>query len=162
MNIKDLYRHQFDMGQYYLREMVKEMSHEEMVTPPVPGGNYALWSLGHITFSEASGLYVQLRQEPNPLEAWEALFDQGTTPTAGGQGYPGKDEVWSHFEQVRRDLLAFLEAQSEEDLDKPSGVDHPWYDTAGKMLGVLAVHQAFHAGQIALARKALGKPPALF
>ena len=154
MNIKDLYRHQFEMGQYHLREMVKEMSHEELVRPPVPGGNYPLWSLGHIAFSEASGLYPHLRREPNPLESWEALFGQGGTPVAGGQGCPGK-------ERVCQDLLAFLEAQTEEDLDKPTEVDHPWYNTAGKMLGSLALHQAFHAGQIALARKALGKPPAL-
>ena len=161
MNIKDLYKHQFEMGRLMLREMIKDMSPEEMNKPPVPGGNDPLWSIAHITISEARGLYGRIRRQANPLESWEPLFSRGSTPSGNRKDYPSQDEVWARFEEVRGELLTFIESVSEADLDKPTDVDHPLFSTVGKVLGSLALHQSFHAGQIAVARKALGKKPAL-
>ena len=161
MNVQELYKHQFEMGRFMLSEMIKEMSPEEMAASPVPGGNNPLWNVGHLVFSEARGLYARIRQQPNPVESWESLFAEGSTPIKGGKGYPSKEELWSRFEQVRKDLLSFIESVSETDLDRPTTIDHPLFNTVGKVLGSLAMHQAFHVGQIAVARKALGKKPVL-
>ena len=161
MNIKGLYRHQFEMGRHILSEMLAGLTPEELATPPAPGGNHPLWVLGHLALSEARGLHVRILGEDNPLASWEAMFDQGSTPAEGGRGYPSKDELWSAFEKGRKELLAFIDSQTESDLERPTTLDHPLFNTVGKMLGSLAVHQLFHAGQIACVRQALGKKPVL-
>ena len=90
--------------------------------------------------------------------------------------YPVPRSMWHHrtcpghgnqamleaFEKVRAETLELLARLAEADLDKPS-VNSPsqeLFGTVGRCLATLVNHQTFHVGQIADARRALGRKPA--
>ena len=158
MNTLELYQHQFSVGYDMFSAMINDLSDDEMRFTPVEGGNIPLWIVGHLTYSEAFMLQVRIKGGPNPLPEWEGLFARGTMPVPGGAGYPLRAELWAAFRQRRRDLLEYISGLSEADLDRPlPTAPHPYFATVGKALGMLAVHQAFHCGQVADIRKHLGK-----
>jgi len=161
MNATDVYRHQLEMGRHQLTEMVKGFSQSDWLTAPVTNGNFPLWNVAHLAFSEARGLNVRIRGGENPLEHWTDMFGQGSKPVEGGPGYPSHEAIWDEFLTRRKDLLEFVATQSDTDLDQSTNIDHPMFNTVGKTLATLSFHQFFHIGQIADTRRKLGKEPVM-
>ncbi len=159
MNAKDLFKHQFTVGREVISRMIADLTDEDMLVAPARGGNFPLWIIGHLAYSEAFVLHVRIKGGANPLPQWERTLGRGSQPVPGGAGYPPRQELWAAFLQRRNELVAFVEAQSDADFDRPTGAENPFFGTVGKVLGMLATHQFFHAGQIADVRRQLGRPP---
>ena len=133
------------------------------LTPPTPrGGNHPLWVLGHITFIEAGVPHI-LFGEPNPLERWAPLFAPGTEPKGDAGAYPPYDELLRTYRDLRARNLKLLDDLGEAGLDRPTKSPPRGLEdvlrTAGQTFLVLAMHQMTHRGQLADARRALGRTP---
>ena len=86
----------------------------------------------------------------------------GTTPTTDASQYPPMDELFAKFEEIRAATLAHLDTLSEEDLDKPSHAPEefgPPFATLGGCFAAMSTHMSFHSGQVADARRAVGRSP---
>ena len=76
--------------------------------------------------------------------------------------YPSKEELLAKLDQARQDTLNYLKSISDDVLDEPSTKpDSATFGTKGRCLGLMVSHQTFHAGQVSVCRKALGKKPVL-
>jgi hypothetical protein len=124
--------------------------------------NHPLWVLGHVTVVEGR-LHKTLLGTPNPVEHWKPLFDAGSQPSCDPSAYPSFDEVLAKYRELRKKTLAYLDELGEAGLDRP--IDRPppglekAFTTVGVGLMTIAMHQAFHMGEAATARRAAGKAP---
>ncbi len=141
---------------------LETMKDAPFVPPGSFGGNHAMWILGHVTVAEGR-LHKILFGSPNPVEHWKPLFDWGSEPTTDPSAYPSFDEVLQTYRRLRRKTLAFLDEIGDEGLDQPTKVAPPGLESAfatvGKAIMTIAMHQTFHNGEAAVARRASGQQP---
>jgi hypothetical protein len=70
-----------------------------------------------------------------------------------------KDDYVKFAKQVRVDSVKVLDSMSEADFAKPVTGVPPFLKTAGDVFVFLGNHWIMHAGQWAIIRRSLGKPP---
>lgn len=147
----------------WVMSLIDDMAERSLVQPTTDGGNHVLWVLGHLAVAEAN-LYRMLTGGPHLLEHWRSMFDAGSVPVADAKRYPPFDEVREAYREMHRKNLAILESTDEEMLDsRPIGplpdVGSEYFASIGHAFVTMAIHQAFHGGQVADARRAAGRPP---
>jgi len=121
---------------------------------PEAGGNSMNWVLGHIV-AVRNGALRNLGAEPPWTDAEAAPYVRGSLPLNPKEALP--------FEKIRKDfdlsqerLLAALQSLPvgvvEESVANPMPT---------KNLAILHLHDAYHAGQLGILRRTLGKPGAI-
>ena len=147
--------HIFEGTVRFMERSVADLSDEEMVVQPPGVPNHATWSLGHIIFA-CQGMATELGEAAWLPEDWESTFGYGSTPRPGREGYPDKAELLAlladatdRLGQVVRSVEASVLERRRPDEDFP---------TMGHVvLQVLVAHTAYHAGQLAVWRRAMGR-----
>jgi len=142
--------------------LLQDMQDVPLTAPTSVGGNHSLWVLGHLTVSESFLFDRAVRGGPNRFAEWTELFGAKSTPAADADRYPSMSELFTAWDDVRADALAHLDALSPDDLDQKSHAPEkygPMFATVGACYGRMINHPHFHAGQVADARRAAGKPP---
>jgi hypothetical protein len=142
--------------------VLETMKDAPLVQPGPFGGNHALWILGHVTVAEGR-LHKILFGSPNPVAHWKALFDWGSEPQTDPSAYPPFDEVLQTYRRLRAKTRAFLDEIGEHGLDQPTKIAPPGLEaafaTVGQAVMTVALHQTFHNGEAAVARRASGQRP---
>lgn len=100
---------------------------------------------------------------PTPVEHWAPLFAPGTEPVSDAAVYPPIDELIRTYRDLRARNLQILEQIGEAGLDRPTkspprGLED-LLNTFGRTFLLIAMHQMSHRGQIADARRAIGRKP---
>ncbi len=149
-------------SRWYLNRIVEEIPESQMLVRTCPGGNHAMWCVGHIAVIEQM-VYSQLTRRPRVLpEAWDELFAMGSVPSDDPASYPSKVELMRLAGLLRAEVTAWLSSLNEEDLATPvTGETAKIASTLANIPCSLSVHESVHAGQVSAARRATGKP-ALF
>jgi len=146
----------------WLLGLVKDMKDAPVTFPTPKGGNHPLWVLGHTVLAEAGLVAAFILGEENPLAKWDSLFGKDSVPEADAAGYPGMDELVSEWERVRARTLDVLGSFSDADLAKPSKAPPElarMFATIADCFSMISLHAVFHAGEVADARRALGRKP---
>ncbi len=142
--------------------LLETMKDAPFVQPGPFGGNHAMWILGHVTVAEGR-LHKILFGSPNPVEHWKVLFDWGSEPKADPAAYPPFGDVLQTYRRLRAKTLAFLDEIGDQGLDRPTKIAPPGLEaavaTVGQAVMALAMHQSFHNGEAAVARRASGQRP---
>lgn len=162
MTTIDFIKHSLESSKGWVMGLIMDMKDQPLVQPTPKGGNHTAWVVGHMAFGEANLLDGFVLGQPNRFAEWAELFDMGTEPVAEEGKYPPMDELLAAFEEIRAASLAHLETLSEADLDQPSHAPDEmkaFFDTVGACYSAMAIHVAFHGGQVADARRAAGKQP---
>ena len=129
-----------------------------MVEQPPGVPNHAAWTLGHIIYS-CQGVAAELGAEQWLPDHWEADFGYGSTPSPDLARYPNKSEMLKILADAASRLRQTLFAASESILAQ--SLPDETLPTMGHLLfQVIVAHTAYHAGQLAVWRRALGKRPA--
>ena len=132
---------------------VAGMTAAHSLAQPAPGGNCANWIVGHLTNVQNVVMKI-IGQEP----VWESgqLAHAGWEPITG----PGNAIAW---ETMRDRILASRDRclaaiLSLSDSQMAEQVPHPFGGTAtrAEVLALAAFHQAYHSGQLAIARRVAG------
>ena len=128
---------------------------DDWATPPGPrGGNTPHWILGHLASTRrylARRLGVDLPEEP-----WEALFPMNSQPS-GTAGYPAPAALTADFAATGARLSARLLELSAAQADEEWGGTFPdGSHTLAGAAGFLHFHEAYHLGQLGLARRLRG------
>jgi len=148
----------------WLLGLVEDMKDTPVTFPTPKGGNHPLWVLGHVIHSEAGLVARFILGKENPLAKWDSLFGRGSVPEADAARYPSMDELLVEWERVRVRTLDVLRSFSDADLSRPSKAPPELADrfaTIADCFSVISLHAIFHAGQVADARRALGRKPLL-
>ncbi len=131
---------------------------DRWVAQPCPGANHALWQVGHLAMAYHSfaSKFGPLLGEIEPLdESWGELFGMGSEPIPGVSVYPDPSRVLEVMWRERQSLVDRIESV-------PADAIHREWETEGfiktpaQMMSFAAIHDATHAGQLAMIRKHLG------
>lgn len=162
MKAIDLIRHTLALCDKATLTLIDDMRDAPLTQPTARGGNHPLWVLGHLTWVEGN-VPTTLFGEKNPVEHWGPLFAFGTEPQADASVYPSFDEVLQTYRRLRERNLKVLDEIGESGLDRPTksppkGLEEA-LGTFGKTFLTIAIHQMSHRGQVADARRAIGRKP---
>lgn len=164
MTAKDAIRFSIEQSRGWLTMLLADMKAEPLTCPTPRGGNHPLWILGHLAHSEAGMVAEFIQGEPNPLAKWDALFGMGSQPAGDAKAYPSWEELTSAYDHTRGRTLKLLDSLTDADLDKSTRApEHlqALFGTVGRVLCMLGQHASFHAGQVADARRSVGRKPVL-
>jgi hypothetical protein len=161
MTAKEMLKQQYTFFYLTAKANLDGLTAEESLVQPSPAGNCANWIVGHIV-----GAHNAVMGLANADPVWESP----TLERAASWTRPidSMDEALEWDTMVQRllaseeRLLEGLDAMADEDLDQ-DGFTDPFGNpsTRGEMLNLLAVHQNYHAGQLALSRRMAGHEGAI-
>ena len=140
----------------FMRESVSGLSDEQLVAQPAGLPNHALWTLGHIAHS-CQGIAAELGVASWLPGDWESRFGYGSSPSPDLARYPQKDEMLAIVADAMSRLREALQATDASLLEK--SLPDETMPTMGHLLvQVVVAHTAYHAGQLAAWRRAVGGP----
>lgn len=126
------------------------------------GGNKALvWYLGHVTIAVDYLLMLYTGAESAISKENRKRFGRGSDGMADFSDAPSKDEMVALFEDVHKRLMGFLETLAPEDMQREAAGETviPMFAKLGTAISLVVAHDGYHAGQIAVLRRAMGKDP---
>jgi hypothetical protein len=151
----------FDRSLIFIQELVADLTDEEMVLQPPGVPNHGAWTLCHIIFS-CQQIARELGVEPWLPDDWESQFGYGSSPSPLASRYSAKSGVLAALEDASQRLRAALLGIDESTLALPLPDEKAREilpTMAHALLQVVAAHTAFHAGQLAAWRRAIGRRP---
>jgi uncharacterized damage-inducible protein DinB len=141
----------FEVHQWIFANHLKDVSDEEGLRPPPGGGNCLNWIVGHIVVSRNDVLAL-LGAPPfwSPAEAGPYLRGSSGTLTAGSPRTMAELQIAldGSYDAIRERMSGL----SPEDLARSTEKG-----TVGGDLAFLQFHESYHAGQVGLTRRLLGK-----
>jgi hypothetical protein len=150
----------FDQSLSFMLKSVEDLSDEEMFLQPPGVPNHAAWTLGHVICS-CQEMAAEMGVERWLAPDWESRFGYGSTPLPAS--CMSKAELLAAAldasDRLRTALLELDERKLSEPLpDEAARNILPTISHA--LVQIVAAHSAFHAGQLAAWRRAIGKKPA--
>jgi len=145
----------------FMQESVADLSDEDMALQPPGVPNHAAWTLGHVIHS-CQAMAGELGVEPWLPAEWESQFGYGSSPAAVVQERPGKAALLAALAEASDRLRTALLRLDETALAAPLPDEkvRQMLPTKGHaILQVVAAHTAYHAGQLAAWRRAIGRQP---
>lgn len=158
MTTKETIKGLFDFNHFVMTGYVGDFSDEDLLVRPVPGANHTAWQLGHLISSERSMIGAVGASAPE-LPAGFAE-QHGKDKAASDAGFAKKAEYLELYNTVRAATLEALAKIDEKEFDKPNPheMSKKIAPTIGSLFMLAANHEMMHAGQVAVARRKLGKP----
>ncbi len=127
---------------------------------PFEGANHALWQVGHLAYAHHA-LGGMMGAEMGELpDGYAELFGMGSEPVADGARYPDPQRVLDQMWQMRERFIAGVRALPDERMHETLS-DDGFLRTPAQIIAFVPIHDATHAGQIAVLRKHLGLPRVL-
>jgi uncharacterized damage-inducible protein DinB len=153
---------QFGLTSYVLERNIADLSHEETLISPRPGGNCLNWVVGHITRARNSALGMMTGKHPYPMEDFNAYDDRGGVPFSRQTALP-LTELIGRFRSMQELLVSRINQLTPEALAQPapfSPTGNP-NETIGSLLVAFVFHESYHVGQTGLLRRLAGRPGAI-
>jgi len=139
----------------FINQSVADLSDQEMVEQPTGIPNHATWTLGHIIYC-CQGVAVEIGFKGWLPDEWESIFGYGSTPVSDVSRYPSKSELLKTLKDTGVRINHIIANLSETTMKQSlSNVDIPTIEHL--VYQVVISHTAFHAGQLAMWRRAVGK-----
>lgn len=145
----------------FLGQQVADLSDEEMLLQPSGAPNHAAWTIGHIIHSWQA-MAIELGVEPWLPGDWESRFGYGSVPGTQMSGFSDKSTLLAALADASNRLKNALLGTDERSLARPIPDEEARevMPTMGHILmQVIVGHTAFHAGQLAAWRRAIGRAP---
>lgn len=151
----------FERTVAFLHESVADLSDEDIVLQPPDVPNHAAWTLGHVIHS-CQAMAGELGVEPWLPRDWESQFGYGSSPTDVVSQYPSKAALLAGLHEASQRLRTALLGMDQAALAEPLPDERvrEILPTKGHaLLQIVAAHAAYHAGQLAVWRRAIGRSP---
>jgi DinB superfamily len=125
---------------------------------------HVAWQVGHLAVAQYNLCLRRVRgrtaaDDTLMPESFVDRFKAGSKPAAGAENNLPLEEIQQRFESVFRQSLTELAERTDEDLNVPTEPPHPRFHSKLEAVSWASLHEMVHAGQIALLRRLMGKPP---
>ncbi len=158
MHAKDAIKINIEMGQFISLGYIEDLTDQELLHRPAPAANHINWQMGHLIVSE-HGMIEGVA--PGTMPALPAGFkEKYTNDTAAiddSAKLCNKAELLKVYHEQRAGTLKALDATSDADMDKATGVEYA--PNVASMYSMQGTHWVMHAGQWAVIRRQLGRKP---
>lgn len=143
--------------------LLDDLLGDDWLFQPEPGMQHALWICGHLASAQDTLLFTRCLNAPRLEAEFKTHFPiGGPIKSAAEYNWPQPAAVTAKMHEMQEASVAAIAKMSDALLAEPApgkdGAKHPHYDTKLGALGHLSRHEAFHAGQLAMIRRMLGKP----
>ena len=153
--------HAYKMNLEFAKNLVKDLSTEQMCQQPNGVVNHPAWSLGHLAVSE--GHLCQFLGVSSPVpDDWDKTFRTGGIPSAEVEAFPSQDELLEVLGKLHEKVGKAMSETNQEILDQP----HPnegtrkYFPTIGDYAVFwMTSHGRSHLGQLSAWRRAMGLGP---
>jgi len=137
---------------------VEGMSQVDSLAQPTGGGNCANWILGHLV-----NVHNELARVLGIAPVWESpeLERAGPEPITSAEGAIPWNTLVDRFAASEDRFAEALDALTDEQLAEVIPSDAFGDTPRGILLATVLFHQAYHAGQLATARRAAGREGAI-
>jgi uncharacterized damage-inducible protein DinB len=145
-----------------LHRNVGDLTHDESLQSPQPGGNCLNWVVGHLNFVNEQ-LLVLLGQPAVLGEAALARYQRGTPELHDATEALPLEKLLIAWDAQWARIDAGLAALPPEKLDAPAPYSprNKADETVGSLLATLLFHQAYHTGQTGVLRRIAGHEGAI-
>jgi len=159
MKAHDLIRYLLGTSRYVMSTYLEDMSDAELLVQPVEGAHHAAWQLGHLILSERRMVDAVRGGSGIALpDGFEAAHPKGGAPGIR-EAVVRKSEYQGLMELQRQQTLGLLARLPEEELSAVAPeIVRAYAPTVGAVFATIGGHELMHSGQIAVIRRALGKP----
>lgn len=144
-----------------VEQYLEDLTDAQLLLRPAKGMNHIAWQLGHLITGE--NFHVsQLDPEAMPPlpEGFAVRHTKETAASDNPDDFLSKQEYLDEMQRQREATLAYLATLSDEQLaaESPEAIRY-FGPTVGSVFSGEATHWMMHAGQWAVVRRNLGKPP---
>lgn len=150
-----------DLSVAFILQQVADLSDEDLMEEQPRAANHAGWTLGHIIYGLQT-MVEELGGEPWLSNDWESLFAFGSSPSLVKSDRFSKISLVGALTNAYERLRAALLETGESALGEP----YPDEETRKRIptlghafIQIVVAHTAYHAGQLAAWRRAIGRPP---
>lgn len=162
MNSGQLLAEQLDRTREWTLMIIEDIRGDEWFFQPAPGLHHALWLCGHLATAQDTLVFTRCLDQPRIESAFRAHFGiGGPVKSAAEHEWPSPKRVREVMDEMQAATLDAVRAMEDSLLDQPAygkdGARHPHYDNKRQAVSHLIRHEAFHAGQLALLRRLMGK-----
>lgn len=158
MNAREAIRLGLDMAEFISLGYLQDLSDAQLLHRPCAGANHIAWQLGHLITAEHQLIEQVCPGKMPPLPAGFAeRYTKETADQDSAASFHSKEELLAACRTQRAGTLDALQSLTDADLDRPSGVDYA--PTVAGIFSMQGSHWLMHAGQWAVIRRQLGKPP---
>lgn len=160
-------RHQLDLillqlekaRGFTLRTLGSDLEPRHLVYQVAPESSHLLWLAGHVAVSLDRLINLSAFDAPVLEADLTGLFGRGSVPMPDATVYPSLGEVRGLLDRSLVVAVERLRAADDSLLERrntsPLGERYP---LVGDTLRMAPVHESYHAGQMALLRRAQGLP----
>ena len=144
-----------------VRMYLEDLSDEDLFVRPLANMNHLAWQLGHLIASENFHIN-QVAPDAMPAlpEGFRGRHSKETASNDDRSTFCKKAEYLRLMDEQRSGTLSVLAGLSDRDLLEPSPESIRYFGpTVGSVFAGEATHWMMHAGQWAIVRRKLGKPP---
>jgi len=122
--------------------------------------NPPIWVAGHLATVDNFMISLLAPEKAVAKVEYQTKFGMGSRPTSDPADYPPPEEVLAFMRERRRTVLEILAGLSDDDMSKPTPEGTPGImPDVGSIFELAVWHEAIHAGQVTVARRALGHEP---
>ena len=143
---------QFDFNQLLITKGIEDLSHEDSLRGPQAAGNCVNWVLGHLLLTRS---HLESLLGVDPLlsgERW-GVYEAGHEDLDRTRALNLEE-----LRQVAADSLSHLQASIQSSEPRMNDAIGPRGRSIADTIGTFVSHEAYHAGQIHLIRRTIGKP----
>jgi len=160
MNAREAVKLAMDSGNMIGMAYLEDLTEDEMMQRPHPECNHIKWQVGHLIASENQIINGALPGSmPDLPEGFKDRYSKETANSDDPTAFDSKEDLLKLYQEQREAALRRLESLNDEDLSTPGPKDMPYVPTVGSAFELLGCHWLMHAGQWAVIRRQLGRPP---
>ena len=145
----------YGLNMMVIEKNLEGITTEESFVQPQAAGNCVNWVLGHIVATR-NQIMELIGENPTLSEVESAPYKRGSKPLTDRSTALTLEKMFSDLQVSQDKLMAALQGMPSEELEAPFGES-----TKYEQLAVLQFHEAYHAGQLGILRRFLGKPGAI-
>lgn len=151
-------------GRQYTQQLIDSIAHDLWYVRPAGMATHVAWQVGHLAVSQYGlMLFRQRGRMPGDLEllpSWlRKQFGRGTTPSLDAERMPPPDKLLEHMAKIHQQAMLEAGALTAAQLAEPTEMPYTAYPVKLGALLFCPLHEAIHAGQIGLLRRAHGLQP---
>ncbi len=163
MNTLDVLIDRLQAARRWTCDLLADVEESRWFDAPAPGLGHVAWQIGHLAASQVALIHTRCfnKTYTDHLSAsFRDTFGRGSKPVADRSAYPPIPDIRATFDRIHRESIDLISGMNPAELDAPvAGEPHPMFVSKAGAIGMAALHETFHAGQIALIRRLAGKAP---
>ncbi len=161
MDSREAIQLSIDTGNMVTLAYLSDLTDEQMLRRPHADCNHIKWQVGHLIASEHQMIdSVAPGSMPALPDGFIARYGSDTAKSDDPTAFDSKDDLLRVYGEQRAATLAALAKASDDDLDRPAPEHMRSYaPTVAAAFSLQGGHWLMHAGQWAVLRRQLGKPP---